>query len=393
MSQGTFTKALQLAHVRGPRLSDDQRFNWLRLIRTEGVGPITFKELLNRYGGAEAALEALPHLLQRAGRIGRIPPVTDIENELQRAAKIGAQLVAMGDPAYPALLRRIDDAPPLIYIRGDISLIERHGVAIVGSRNGSTAGRRMARDIAIGLGEAGFVVVSGLARGIDGAAHEAAIDAGTIAVLAGGIDHIYPPEHAGLHAAIGTSGLLVSERSPGAPPRAEDFPRRNRIVSGISLGVVVIEAAKRSGSLITARLAGEQGREVFAVPGHPLDPRAKGTLRLLADGATMCTSAQDVIDALEPTLEGSDPATTMREFSQEPSEDQAWDDGSGSFEAHDDVVERVLQALSVTPVSIDEIVRDTALSVATVRAALLMHDLAGRIERHGLQSVSRTAAR
>ena len=381
---------LPLSDAPKPRLSEEQKIDWLRLIRTEGVGPVTFRELLNRYGGAGAALEALPHLLKRSGRIGPVVTRAEAEDELARADALGARLVALGEPHFPARLAALDVPPPLLYVQGRAELVERHAVAMVGSRNGSTAGRRITHDIARDLGEAGLVVVSGLARGIDGAAHQAALETGTIAVLAGGIDHIYPPEHRDLHGAIAEQGLLVSERAPGAPPRSEDFPRRNRIISGIAAGVIVVEAATRSGSLITSRLAAEQGREVFAVPGHPLDPRAKGTLGLIASGATMCRSAADVLDALRPILSEGLPEHIGPSAAEGESPDMAWPDPDDEllYEEPADATERVLAALTVTPVEIDALVRDTALPVWTVRAVLMELDLSGRIERHGLQAVS-----
>ena len=270
----------------GVRLTDGQRLDWLRLIRSENVGPRTFRALINHYGGAGAALDMLPELARRGGAQapGRICSVTEAEKELAAAARHGTVFIALGEPDYPTRLRMIEDAPPLIAARGRLDVLKSPKVAIVGSRNASAAGVKFAARIARELGQAGFVVVSGLARGIDAAAHHATIDSGTVAVLAGGHDHIYPPEHRTLLDEIIQTGTAISEMPFGWEPRARDFPRRNRLISGLSLGVVVIEAARRSGSLITARLALEQGREVFAVPGSPLDPRCEGTNGLITAG-------------------------------------------------------------------------------------------------------------
>ncbi|MGH6832410.1 MAG: DNA-processing protein DprA, partial [Methyloceanibacter sp.] len=268
------------------RLSPYQRLSWLRLIRSENVGPTTFRALVNEFGGAEAAIAALPVLSRRGGRAHiRLCTEAEAEAELEAAESIGATLVAIGEPGYPPALAQVDAPPPLLYAKGRLDLADIPIVAIVGARNGSAVGQKFTRQIATDLALEGFVIASGLARGIDTAAHLAALEHGTIAVLAGGIDIVYPPENDDLQRAIGERGLLISERSPGFAPRGKDFPRRNRLISGISLGVVVVEAAERSGSLITARLAGEQGREVFAVPGSPLDPRSAGTNNLLKQGA------------------------------------------------------------------------------------------------------------
>jgi DNA processing protein len=252
-------------------LDSAQRLACLRLIRSDNVGPVTFRALINHFGGAEAALDALPDLSRRGGRANiRICPRDQAEAELEAAEAIGAQPLFTIEPGYPPALAAIEAPPPLLYIKGNAGHLVRPMVAIVGARNGSAAGQKLARHFAARLGAAGFVIASGLARGIDGAAHGAALETGTVAVLAGGPDNIYPPEHADLQRAIAEKGCLVSENPPGFMPRAQDFPRRNRIISGIALGVLIVEAARRSGTLITARMALEQGREVFAVPGHPL---------------------------------------------------------------------------------------------------------------------------
>jgi DNA processing protein len=360
-------------------LDEPERLACLRLIRSGNVGPVTFRELINHFGGARQALEALPELTRRAGGPAhRICPSADAERELTAARRIGARPVFTIEPGYPAALVAAGVPPPMIYVKGDAGLLQRPCVAIVGSRQASAAGHKLARGFALELGRAGFVVVSGLARGIDGAAHDAALATGTVAVVAGGIDVIYPPEHERLTAAVAERGCIVSEQPPGFVPRAKDFPRRNRIIAGLSLGVLVIEAARRSGTLVTARLAAEYGRDVFAVPGHPLDPRAEGTNQLLKTGATLVTEPSDVIAALAPQrapLASAGLSEPPAEVSHEPLPSTADRD-------------RVLSALGPHPVDIDEIGRAASLSARAVRLALMELDLSGRIERHGYHLVS-----
>ena len=293
--------SLGAAHS-GGKLTYAERIACLRLIRSENIGPVTFRELIAHCGSAEAALAAVPELSRRGGRSIRLCSREEAEAEIERAEKAGATLLFMIEPGYPAALAALDAAPPLLYAKGDRTLLDRPAVAVVGSRQCSAAGAKLARHFAIELGRAGYVVASGLARGIDGIAHEAALERGTIAVLAGGIDNIYPPENEALHHRIAENGCLLTEMPIGFTPRGKDFPRRNRIISGISLGVLIIEAARRSGTLVTARYAAEQGREVFAVPGHPLDPRAEGTNKLLKSGATLVTDADDLLSALTPMI-------------------------------------------------------------------------------------------
>lgn len=285
-------------------LDHRQRLACLRLIRSENVGPVTFRELVNYCGGAEEALAALPELNAKAGRPhARICPKDRAERELEAAARVGAAAVFTIEPGYPPALAAIEPPPPLLYVQGRRQLLLRPMVGIVGARNGSAAGQKFAGMLASDVGAAGFVVVSGLARGIDAAAHAAALPAGTVAVIAGGIGNVYPPENADLQARIAEEGVVVSESPPGFVPRAQDFPRRNRLISGLSLGIVIVEAARRSGSLITARFAREQSREVFVVPGHPLDPRAEGTNALIKSReVTVVTEAADVIAVLAPML-------------------------------------------------------------------------------------------
>lgn len=362
------------------RLTDEQRLDWLRLIRSENIGPRTFRVLINHYGGARGALDALPELARRGGALkpARACPREDAERELLAARRLGITLIALGEPEYPARLRMIDDAPPLVAARGNLAALTLPMVAIVGSRNASAAGVKFAERLARELGDAGFVIVSGLARGIDAAAHRASLASGTIAVLAGGQDRIYPAEHGDLLEATLANGAAVTEMPLGWEPRARDFPRRNRLISGLALGVVIVEAARRSGSLITSRMALEQGREVFAVPGSPLDPRAEGTNGLLKQGATLVTEAADVLNVLRPIL-GQPIELPIEE------EERA---ASPRSEPGADERERVLGLLGPTPVAIDDLVRLSGTSPAIVRTVLLELEIAGRIERHGGALVS-----
>jgi DNA processing protein len=364
------------------RLSDAQRIDWLRLIRAENVGPRTFRALITEFGGAARALARVGELARRGGRHElRVPTREDAEAELAAATRMGVRFVAIGEEEYPPRLRETDDAPPLLAVRGELSVLVRPAVAIVGSRNASAAGGRLAAILARDLGEAGFVIVSGLARGIDSAGHRASLQTGTIAVLAGGQDKIYPAEHADLVEDIVRNGAAVSEMPMGWEPRTHDFPRRNRIIAGMSLGVIVVEAAERSGSLITARLALEAGREVFAVPGSPLDPRAGGTNRLLREGATLVTSAADVIEVLSPIVghsKSSPPARTVA------LEDAAIEPPP----AHDALRAKIIDILNPTPVAIDDLVRTAHAGAGDLQIVLLELELAGRIVRHGGSMVS-----
>ena len=352
-------------------LTDAERIDRLRLIRADNVGPRTFRSLLRHFGSARAALDRLPEFARRGGasRPQRIPSEADARAELDACARLGVSLIAPGEAGYPPRLTELDDAPPLLGVRGIVDVLMRPMIAIVGSRNASAAGLKFAQVLARDLSEAGFVVVSGLARGIDQAAHRASIEGGTLAVLAGGHDRIYPPEHTDLLTAILVHGAAISEMPLGYVARAHDFPRRNRLVAGVSLGVVVVEAALRSGSLITARLANEQGREVFAVPGSPLDPRAAGTNGLIKQGATLITEASDVIEAVEPII--SRPLD-LREDDVEP---LAPDPDATERE-------RVVSLLGPTPVQLDDLIRLSGASPAVVRTVLLELELAGRLERH-----------
>jgi DNA processing protein len=356
-------------------ITEPDRIDRLRLIRSDNVGPRTFRSLVDHFGSARAALERLPDLARRGGaaRSGRICSADEAKAELAASRQRGVDWIAPGEDGYPARLATLDDAPPLLAVRGDRATLSRPMIAIVGSRNASGAGLKFAGQLARELGEAGFVIISGLARGVDQAAHRTSIASGTVAVLAGGHDCIYPPEHEDLLAAIlDQGGAAISEMPLGHEPRARDFPRRNRLISGASLGVIVVEAAHRSGSLITARMAAEQGREVFAVPGSPLDPRAAGTNDLIKQGATLVTEAADIINAVQPILE-------------RPLNTSAFEPDSEPFESdpqgHDR--DQITSLLGPTPISIDDLVRMSGASPAIVRTVLLELELAGKLERHG----------
>lgn len=377
------TRPLPVPEPRRP-LTDTQRLAWLRLIRSENVGPVTFREILNHFGGAEQALIALPDLSRRGGRGRpiRICPAGEAERELAAAKKLGVSLAAIDEEGYPPLLAVIEAPPPLLYIKGRTELLSRPAIAVVGSRDASAAGRKLTQVLAGELGREGFVIVSGLARGIDAAAHVNAMATGTAAVLAGGIDVIYPPENSDLHREIGEQGLLIAESAPGLEPRGKDFPRRNRIIAGMSLGVLVVEAARRSGSRLTAQFALEQGRDVFAVPGNPLDPRAEGTNQLIKDGATLVTTAADILESLSGILGSAREPLTARSDLEIPAT------STRPIEVDDGERRRVVEALGAAPVTIDDIIRTTGLDTRHVRAALIELDLAGRIERHAGQRVS-----
>lgn len=364
-------------------LSDRQRLAWLRLIRTPNVGPASFRGLINRFGSAQTALDMLPELMQAAGsrRTVLIPDESEVLREMDHAARFGARFVCLGDPDYPLLLKQIDHPPPVLAVIGDGTVLRRPAISVVGARNASIAGAKLAAALSARMGQAGYAIVSGLARGIDTAAHRGSIGSGTIGVLAGGLDKPYPSENIGLcREIVDNGGAIVSEMPFGWQPRAQDFPRRNRLVAGMAAGLLVVEAAKRSGSLITARLAGEMGRMVFAVPGSPLDPRAGGTNALLKDGAILTTEAADVLDAVKPLHGGNFPVPQL------VLEEQA--DLSAAPPPQEDERQRVVEALGPTPVEIDEIIRHTGLEPAQVQMVLLELDLVGRLERHAGGHVS-----
>ena len=362
-------------------LDPQERLDWLRLARTETVGPVTFYALLRRFGSARAALDALPRLSRPVSAMSR----RDAEAELTALDRLGASLVCWGEPDYPATLVAVEDAPPVLTVLGNPELLQAPTVAVVGARNASANGRRIARELAAGLGEEGVVVVSGMARGIDAAAHLGSLDTGSVAVVAGGADIVYPEENRGLYDALCERGVVVAELPLGTEPLARHFPRRNRIISGMARGVVVVEAAAKSGSLITARFALEQGREVFAVPGSPLDPRSRGCNDLLRNGATLTETAADILTQLGPLLQREIPAPRALARQMQPrlplmtatpilpARPQISEDAA---------LELLVEKLSPTPVAVDELVRQCHLSAASIATLLLELELAGRIERH-----------
>ncbi|MBL4721274.1 MAG: DNA-protecting protein DprA [Alphaproteobacteria bacterium] len=373
-------------------LSESERLDRLRLIRSQNVGPVTFRQLIERFGSGSAALEALPNLARRGGRRGglKICSAAAARQEFEQMRALGGRHMVIGDPDFPIALAAISDAPPTLCLLGDSTLLNRRIIAVVGARNASTNGRRFAEHLSRDLGRADLVIGSGLARGADAAAHTGALATGTIAVVAGGADVIYPRENTDLYEQICEHGLVVSEQPPGVEPLARHFPRRNRIISGLALGVVVIEAAARSGSLITARLAGEQGREVFAVPGSPLDPRAKGPNKLIRDGAILLESAADVLDALPPLGQGE-----FSEFKtggyQPPLTRQ---DGAKPTEGPDleNARDAILEHLGPAPTRLDDLIRGSDYPINIWSLILLELELAGRLERHPGGAVSLLAS-
>jgi DNA processing protein len=390
--------------VTGVRLTDEQRLAWLRLIRSENIGPRTFRTLVNRFGGGAEALAALPDLARRTGRAIRIATREEVERELEGSARLGVSFIATGEPDYPKALQAIDSAPPLIALRGSTAALARPMVAIVGSRNASAAGLTFTERLAHGLGEEGYTIVSGLARGIDTRAHKGSLAAGTVAVLAGGHARIYPADNEPLlERIVAEGGAALSEMPFEWEPRGRDFPRRNRIVSGLSHGVVVVEAARKSGSLITARFALEQGREVFAVPGSPLDPRAEGTNDLIRQGATLCGSVEHVTAVLAP-LVAADPFSGLSAREGVGAdvdlfaglwEELDWPSGNGSAREGEpepsrvtDDADIILGLLGPTPVSTDDLARQSGVPIRTVHRVLMELELAGRLVRHGGNAVS-----
>ena len=360
-------------HQRRP-LSPAERRDWLRLTRTENVGPITFRQLLRRFGSVSAALDALPEMAKRGG--GKRPLIApsprQIDDEIAKLEKLGGKFLAWCEPDYPEPLATIEDAPPVLAVRGQISLLHKRCLGIVGSRNASLNGRKLAERLARDLGAQGFVIASGLARGIDTDAHRASLATGTIAALAGGVDTVYPEENRALYDELADHGALISDQPMGGEPRAQLFPKRNRLISGLSLGVIVVEAAKQSGSLITARMALDQGREVFAVPGSPLDPRAGGTNDLIRQGAILTESAEDVlrhIHTMPRTL--AEPPSNFNEAPLDTIDD------AQLAAAH----KTILENLSPSPPPINDLIRATHLSPSLVLTVLLELELAGRVER------------
>ena len=358
-------------------LSQDEAFARIRLLRSPNIGPVSYAMLLQRFGGAVQALEALPDLGRRGGRQYRATAAEAVEREVEAVRKAGAKYLFHDQPDYPALLGQLDSAPPILIWRGDLALAARPCVAMVGARNASAAAVKLARDFASGLAEAGFTVVSGLARGIDGAAHEGAFPH-TVGVIASGIDIAYPPQHADLQERIASEGLLLAEQPPGTEPRGSHFPSRNRIIAGLAGGTLVVEAAVKSGSLITARLAGEAGREVMAIPGSPLEPRSHGCNHLIREGAVLVQEPGEVVELLS-TFAG-EPRSTFREpangFDYTP-------DDIATAEPAD-----IAARLTTAPVGIDELIRQSGESAAAVQLALLELEIAGRLQRHAGGRVS-----
>ncbi|MBC3942991.1 DNA-processing protein DprA [Sphingomonas albertensis] len=355
----------------------DPTVSRLRLIRTTGIGPVTYRQLIARFGSADAAIEALPMLAQRGGGGGRSPRIADVamaEREIATTTKLGARYLFLDDAEYPRLLAEIETAPPALIFRGDITHASRPCIAMVGARNASAAACRFARQLALQLAEEGTTVVSGLARGIDTAAHIGALgggsSGGTIGVIASGIDIAYPPDNTALQERVATEGVLLAEQPPGTEPKARNFPSRNRIIAGLAIGTVVVEAVPKSGSLITARLANESGREVMAVPGSPLDPRAQGCNLLIREGATLVQSAADILEQIRP-FDPRSVRSPIDAYAASPPED-----------ASDTDRQRIADLLGPVPVAIDELIRQSHLSPSVVHTVLLELELGGRLERH-----------
>ncbi|MXP09301.1 DNA-processing protein DprA [Pseudoblastomonas halimionae] len=358
-------------------LTQDEAFARIRLLRSPNVGPVSYRQLLQRFGNARAAIDALPDLAQRGGRKIAPTPTGKVEAEIAAVKAAGARYLFHDQPDYPPLLAELDSAPPIVTYRGDPSLAARPCVAMVGARNASAAAVKLARDFAHALAEEGWTVVSGLARGIDGAAHEGAFP-GTIGVIASGIDIAYPPQHAALQERIASEALLIAEEPPGSEPRAQQFPKRNRIIAGMAAGTLVVEAAPKSGSLITARLAGEAGREVMAIPGSPLDARSHGCNQLIREGGVLVQTPEDVIELLSG-FDGT-PRSTFREASA-----PLWEPAEELPEAEP---AELADWLTTAPVAVDELIRQSGDSAAAVQLALLELELAGRLERHAGGRVS-----
>lgn len=364
--------------------STPELVDWLRLIRSQNIGPHTFWGLLSKYGSAAEALQALPELARRGRRqTVKLATENDAASELEKIEKYGAKPIAIGQSGYPPLLAQVESPPPFLTVMGDASIASTRTIGIVGARNASASGRKMADLMAQGLGRHGVTIASGLARGVDTHAHKASLDTGTVAVTAGGINRIYPKENTDLYHQIAELGAVVSEMPFDAEPIARFFPRRNRLISGMSAGVVVIEAAARSGSLITARFALEQGREVFAVPGSPLDQRAQGTNGLLRNGATLVQTPEDVLEGIESQF--SDPAGMMFPFAQATSHPMEVTSAHGNNGPEDNpqaITEAILELLSPTPIQIDDLARLSGIHIAAVSAAVLELEIGGQATRH-----------
>lgn len=374
--------------MQGETLSQPEAFARIRLLRSPNIGPVSYRQLLARFGNAVNAIEALPELGSRGKKAYRAAPKDKIEGEIEGVIAAGARYLFHDQSHYPALLAEIDSSPPIITCRGNLTLASEPSVAMVGARNASGAATKLARDWAGELSQAGFSVVSGLARGIDGAAHEGSLPK-TIGVIASGIDVTYPPQHEELQERIATEGLLIAEQPPGTEPRGRHFPSRNRIIAGLASGTLVVEAAPRSGSLITARLAGEAGREVMAVPGSPLDPRSAGCNQLIRDGAVLVSEPQDVIELLE-TFTGA-PRSTYRvaedptKFDYDELSKLEW----GEAKASGNKAETIERLLTKAPIGVDELIRQSGAAPGVVHMVLLELELSGELERHDDGGLSR----
>ncbi len=389
---GKKVRLVRTERNKGILLTDRQRLSWLRLLRSENVGAVSFRNLINHYKTAENALAALPELSRKGGNSASIKIVSleEAEKEMQKAEKLGIRFIAMGEPDYPAFLKVTDASPPLIAIKGNVSVFQKTSIGIIGSRNASAAGKKLAAQFAHFLGEADFITISGLARGIDSIAHQASLKTGTIAVMAGGIDHIYPPENKKLYEdIIANGGAIISEMPISWKPRAIDFPRRNRIIAALSLGLLVVEAALRSGSLITAQQATEMGRLIFAIPGSPLDPRSVGTNNLIKNGALLTTHPSDIIETLTPLVPPL-PNSQLNFFEEPPSLQLEKDNFNSTDEKNSNTsltgndAERtaVLSALSTTPIDLDTLSTHSGVSLPTLYLLLVELDLAGKLIRH-----------
>lgn len=378
-----------MSKKKGIQLTDHQRLNWLRLMRSENVGSITFRNLIDHYGSAENALSALPDISMRGGKKIRIASLDDAKREFERADKLGIRFIAIGEPDYPPLLRNIEGPPPLISVKGNVEIFQRPSVGIVGSRNASAVGKKITTQFAVHLGLNDYSIVSGLARGIDAIAHQSSLTTGTIAIMAGGIDQIYPAEHQKLYNDIlEYNGAIISEMPIGWQPRNVDFPRRNRIVAGLSMGLLVVEAAMRSGSLITARLANEMGRLVFAIPGSPLDPRAAGTNNIIKQGALLVTTPTDIIESLAPLSQQSSPSQLsfleasppmLSEFPHEKDGDCQYSVDSLN-EKNDQTT--LLSSLSTTPIDLETLSLHSGIPLQKLYLLLIELDLSGKLTRH-----------
>jgi DNA processing protein len=363
------------AAVKSVSLDEKEKIAWLRLIRTENIGPITFHQLLNNFGTAQNAIKALPTLSRKGGRLKDLKLCTESAAivEMEALHALGGKMIFAADALYPLALSAIEDAPPVLSILGNAKLLNLPCMGIVGARNASLNGRKFAEKISRELGEAGQMIVSGLARGIDTSAHTGGLQTGTIAAVAGGVDIIYPPENTALYHQIKSEGCIVAESPLGMEPIARHFPKRNRIISGLSAGVVVVEATLKSGSLITARMAAEQGRDVYAIPGHPFDPRAAGPNKLIQDGATLVQTSADILDNLTNF-------TATRPYLNEPSQ-TPWMAEDLSEDDTETLRDLILQNMSSAPVTVDELIRNCHVTIPVLQMILLELEIAGRIQR------------